>query len=452
MLLGVLPRAGVCGIPLQSTGRGAVETWPGDYYCASGQCQSRLSAVSELTGNMTNKSKSGVRAPPKAGSQPRSAERSRLAPRPAAPAARPGSDGDRASGGGRGGAGDRSVPARQGSVKDMIQRLDGTRAGSDRNRSPCKRPRSDPRRDSTSSSSSTDEASEQPLTEQTLRAVMKRMARQIRDDISTQFDSLRDEISKMGTRITDLERHVEERDNYIQDVEQRLQDRETRVAELEEEVDHFSSLSRRKDLILSGSAIPPAPAQIWTEDVTTTAVAVLSCCLPAIAVCKEDIEESYRIAKGKRIVCRFREVGKGSIRDRIYESRLSARPRAEGNTAGASRSSGSPVSALGDGGDLANDKGRPGMMTVTEGDVGHVTGGDGRRAGPGSGSAGPVLYINENLTRRRQEIFQALLTERRSGRLYTVFTKNGEVFCKTMQYGRKIRVDSMHKIAQILHE
>ena len=63
-----------------------------------------------------------------------------------------------------------------------------------------------------------------------------------------------------------------------------------------------------------------------------------------------------------------------------------------------------------------------------------------------------MLYINENLTRRRQEIFQALLIERRSGRLYTVFTKNGEVFCKTMQYGRKIRVDSMHKIAQILHE
>ena len=85
-----------------------------------------------------------------------------------------------------------------------------------------------------------------------------------------------------------------------------------------------------------------------------------------------------------------------------------------------------------------------------------VSAGDGADAGNGLVAAdfersnASRLYVSENLTRKRQDIFQALLNEKRQKRLYTVFTKHGEVFCKTMQHGRKIRVDSLDAIPDAL--
>ena len=70
--------------------------------------------------------------------------------------------------------------------------------------------------------------------------------------------------------------------------------------------------------------------------------------------------------------------------------------------------------------------------------------------GGGRTATAPVLYVNESLSRRRQDIFQALLAEKRAGRLYAVFTKNGEVFCKASQFGRKVRVESLEKITHAL--
>ena len=120
-------------------------------------------------------------------------------------------------GSGRGGAGSAAGEARQGSVKDMIQRLDGHRRDGDRRSSPSKRPRNDSDRDSMVSSSASidDPAPGQPLTHQSLAAIMRTMSRQIRDDIADQFRVLREEISGMSDRIRSLEQHVDERDNYI---------------------------------------------------------------------------------------------------------------------------------------------------------------------------------------------------------------------------------------------
>ena len=313
-----------------------------------------------MTGKMTNK-KAGMQAQSRVGSsQPRSADRSRPAGRQPGRPAQPGANGDLGpsaaaggAGGGRCGDSAGSATDRQGSVKDMIERLDKSRRDGNRNVSPTKRPRRGSRSESASSSaSSAGLADGRPLTEQTLRSVMRSLTQQIRVDIAAQFESLREEIGRMGVRVTELEQHVERRDNYIEEIQSRLHNRETRVAELEEEVDRISSESRKKDLIFSGPAVPTAPRQHWTEDVTATAVAMLSRCLTSVPATRDDIEESYRVSKGSRIVCRFRGAGKDSVRDRLYENRLRAR-----------------LSTAGPGGVAASGGGAPGAAAAAVDDV-----------------------------------------------------------------------------------
>ena len=351
-------------------------------------------------------------------------------------------------GGGRGGAGSAAREARQGSVKAMIQRLDGHGRDGGRHSSPSKRPRNDSDRGSTVSSSASidDPAPGQPLTHQSLAAMMRTMSRQIRDDIADQFRVLREEISGMSDRIRSLEQHVDERDNYIIEMEQRLQSREERVAGLESEVDHLGNELRRKDLILSGPALPPPPAQAWTEDVTATAVEALGRFLPSVAVERSDIAESYRLSRGKRILCRFRECGKGSVRDRVYEGRFGARRTADAAGGDVPADVASPPGSRGGGGEAA----RPADAAAPAAAGGLRSGGHDGAWEPPDGRADTRLYVSENLTRKRQDIFQELLKLKRANQIYTVFTKNGEVFCKAIQYGRKIRVENLDDVPRAL--
>lgn len=334
----------------------------------------------------------------------------------------------------------------------MIKRIDGSRDRGHKSVSPTKRPRRDSVPRSATPASSDDELEiDHPLTEMTLRSVIRDMAQQIRNDIAAEFTKLRAELSSMGSRIQELENHIERRDNFIDEIENRLRDRESRVEELEEEIDKLSSEHKKRDLIFSGPAIPAPPERAWAENVRTTTVTMLARCLPGVTVAENDIEECFRISRGKRILCRFRSSGKDSVRDRLYESRFSARSsrRADGGvTVGVTEAGApgaAPPSSASDGADQAGSERRPGGATGG--------GGGDRLNGAGDGrTASTQLFVSENLTRRKQEIFQALLAEKRAQRLYTVFTKNGEVFCKTMQFGRKIRVDSLDRIANVLHQ
>ena len=415
---------------------------------------------------MAGKGKGGARANPRAATQhSQSAERP---PRPArarpdrADRPEPGRDRAAAAGhadsgsGGRGGASAGRAAGNQSSVKDMIQRLDRHRGDGTRSESPTKRPRKDSLSGSVSSVSSVSvSAADQPLTELTLRSVMQNMTQQIRGDIASEFATVREEIGRMSTRIRDLEKHIEERDNFIEDIESRLRNRESRVEELEEEMDKISNEHKKRDLIFSGSAVPAPPAQAWAEDVTATAVTMLARCLPDVPVAAGDIDECFRVARGKRIVCRFRKSGRGSVRDEVYENRFGTRHTA--------RRAGVPAnSAAAGGSDALNDA----PVSSPAGDAlpesvepapGGATPADHRRntatsTGSERAAATQQLYVSENLTRRKQDIFHALLAEKRAQKLYTVFTKNGEVFCKTMQYGRKIRVESMGKIPYVLRQ
>ena len=404
---------------------------------------------------MAGKGNSGHRATTKARpQQPRSAEQPRSARGRQARPDRPEPGRERAAGSGRGGPSAGPAAGSQSSVRDMIRRLDGRRGDGARSESPTKRPRQDSvNRSVSSDSSDANSALDQPLTELTLRSVMQSMTQQIRSDIASEFAALRDELSKMSSRVWELEKHVEQRDNFIEEIENRLKNREDRVEELEEELERISCDNKKRDLIFAGSAIPAPPAQSWTEDVTSTTVTMLNRCLPDVKVDRDDIDECFRIARGRRILCRFRRAGKGSVRDRLYENRFAARRGGDAAAVSSPRDGSPPQSFTGDTSPTM-DRPVPGGA-----DTGSVAASATATAtttaaptGSGRDATTQQLYVSENLTRRKQEIFQALLAEKRAQRLYTVFTKNGDVFCKIMKFGQKVRVDSMSKIEYILRQ
>ena len=70
----------------------------------------------------------------------------------------------------------------------------------------------------------------------------------------------------------------------------------------------------------------------------------------------------------------------------------------------------------------------------------------------GAEEESPKLFVRENLSPRRHEIFQALLMEKAAKNIYTVFTKNGAVFCKLVQHGQKIRVRSLNEVQVLLQK
>ena len=62
------------------------------------------------------------------------------------------------------------------------------------------------------------------------------------------------------------------------------------------------------------------------------------------------------------------------------------------------------------------------------------------------------LYVNESLTKLRRLLFRSLLAVKRAGKIYTVFTRNGNVLFKDKQYGVSTRVDSLQKLRELGHQ
>ena len=221
----------------------------------------------------------------------------------------------------------------------------------------------------------------------------------------------------MNGRIRSLEQHMEERDNYIQEIEQRLQSREAQVAGLESEMDQLSSELRKKDLILSGLAVPAPPTRAWTEDVTATALATLGQFLPSVSVSREDIAECYRLSRGKRILCRFRECGNGSVRDKVYEARFGAVAPAAAAGSGASAGGASPPRETTESGEDATARSGD-AAGVAAADSGRASGREGNQRATDERPTPRRLYVSENLTRKRQDIFQELLNLKRAKQLH----------------------------------
>lgn len=137
----------------------------------------------------------------------------------------------------------------------------------------------------------------------------------------------------------------------------------------------------------TSTAAAPPPAR-RPEDVEATLIELLNSAFPGLGLQRSDIDRVHRT--GRRIWCRFVKSGAGSMRDRLYQGRLSLK-----------------------------------------------------------GRVGNELYISECLTKSRQEIFSRLLALKRQGKIYTVFTRYGSVYVKEQRYSNKIRIDDMNALINL---
>ena len=331
--------------------------------------------------------------------------------------AQPGSGGSavRPGGGGPAGPAEVSRPGtsaagvsgvRQGRVTDFVRRLNSGQ--SQRYHSPGKRARTSEGNEC-SSVSSCEEVSRSKeerhhpgslitveIMKDLLREKRKSLRDFIREEISQVADVLHSEIAELRTRVMELEQHAEAQGVVIDDLECRLHQRENRTAELEAALDQVEADQKAGDLILSGTAIPPPPAPTEgrepPEDVTAVTLDVLKRHLPTVELRREDIASCIRVARGKKIICKFFRTGPLTPRYRLYDSRFSLKDS------------------------------RPEDR----------------------------LYISENLSKARFDIFQKLLQEKRAKNVHSVFSKNGAVFCRVAMHGRKIRVSHTQQIPEVL--
>ena len=132
----------------------------------------------------------------------------------------------------------------------------------------------------------------------------------------------------------------------------------------------------------TAAGLPPHQA----EDVEATLISLLNSAFPGLGLQRSDIERAHRT--GKKIWCRFVKSGTGSVRDQLYNGRVSLRGRRRGNE----------------------------------------------------------LYISECLTKARQEVFAKLLALKKEKKIYTVFSRYGAVFVKEQQYGRNVKVEDMNAL------
>ena len=295
---------------------------------------------------------------------------------------------------------------RQGRVTDYVQRLNSGQPH--RFHSPGKRARTSEGNECSSVSSCEDvsrgrDQQSQPGSLITVE-VMKELLREeresmrdfIREEISRATETFRSELAEQKSRILELESHVEAQGVFIDELEHRLRGREDRTADLEAALDQVEADQKSSDLIFSGSAIPPPPQPAEgrgpPEDVTGVALGLLRQHLPAVELKREDIVSCTRIARGKKLLCKFSRAGPLSPRYQLYDSRFSLKDS------------------------RTDDK----------------------------------LFISEHLSKARFDIFQKLLQEKRAKRVHSVFSKNGVVFCRVVMHGRKIRVTHAQQIPDVL--
>ncbi|KAF0290740.1 hypothetical protein FJT64_001185 [Amphibalanus amphitrite] len=266
-------------------------------------------------------------------------------------------------------------------------------------------------------------------------------------------ESLTAEIDKLNERVRDLERHVEVRDGVIDQLTDDLRQSRADITALQTRVEDAEINSRLPCLIFSGTAMAPrrsarlgaplinqtspgaadaaaatvppgsgrgrapgtsqsADRQVTAgpgqsaadggrarsgarvgdreerEDVNTLVVDTLNQCMPGLNLSSADIDRAHRLpGANHRIIVRFVRSGEGSLRDRIMTRRMELK--------------------------------------------------------------GKDLYVNESLTKMRGLIFRSLLAAKREKKVYTVYSRGGQVFFKQEQYGTGKRVDSLEQVRRL---
>ena len=255
-------------------------------------------------------------------------------------------------------------------------------------------------------------------------------------DIHEFTENIHAKLSTMEGRIHDLERHVEEKDEEIVNLTSELLQTKKEVKMLNERAESAEMNARIPCLILSGRALaprraslsaplpppgrleagggpaaagpgdrpagasgPPAAARAGRgergrdaaepEDVCGLVISAVKERLRGLDIHEEDIDRAHRLpGPNHRVIVRFVRSGQNSIRDQLMTRRLELRHH--------------------------ND-----------------------------------LFINESLTAQKNVIYRSLLDAKKAKKIYTVFTRWGHVFFKSVKFGTNTRVDSPAKLREL---
>ena len=124
------------------------------------------------------------------------------------------------------------------------------------------------------------------------------------------------------------------------------------------------------------------------EDINALVVNTLNRSMPGLSLDASDIDRAHRLpGPNNRVIVRFVRSGQSSVRDQVMSRRLELR--------------------------------------------------------------GKDLFVNESLTRIRSHIFRSLLAAKREKKIYTVFSRSGNVFFKEKQHGVSTRVDSLVRLREL---
>ena len=281
--------------------------------------------------------------------------------------------------------------------------------------------------------------------ENRVMSLMSRELHEFRERLSA-------DIEKLNDRVHDLERHVEERDGLIDRLSDELRQSRKDISALQTRVEEAEVNSRLPCLVLSGAAMAPrrtprldtplsartAPAEAGAsqpatsgqgqavtsrpadgqvsagrrgpgdpasvvrggsvvrgeggaeerEDVNALVINTLNKCMPGINLNASDIDRAHRLpGPNHKVIVRFVRSGRGSVRDEVITRRLELRGR--------------------------------------------------------------DLYVNESLTKLRGLIFRSLLAAKRESRVYTVYSRGGNVYFKEKQHGVSTRVDSLQRLRDL---
>ena len=152
-------------------------------------------------------------------------------------------------------------------------------------------------------------------------------------------------------------------------------------------------------LVLDGPGVPAAPREeTWKEDILATTRTVLDKYMPSTEIRDTDVVQCYRANRGRKIVCQFARYGPGSVRDAIYDGRMSLRKDARGQ-------------------ERERDD---------------------------------QVFINEMLTPGAHTAYLKLRAAKKQGRIHTVYTKHGYIYVRLIQHGEKIRISNSADCERVL--
>ncbi|KAF0308094.1 hypothetical protein FJT64_002192 [Amphibalanus amphitrite] len=227
--------------------------------------------------------------------------------------------------------------------------------------------------------------------EDTMERAIHKLREQIQQDFDLFSETIRTEFHAIKARIQDIEDHLETKNREIEALSLGLQETKKEVKLLKDRVEENELVNRLSSLVFSGKPFARKPRDAnkpEAEDVEKTVLSVVRENFQDLNINASDIARAHRLPGEQKIICRFVRSGRGSLRDQIYYRRMELK--------------------------------------------------------------GKDIYINECLTKRRAEIFGRLLGLKKDGKLFSVFSRGGQVFCTSERYGKPIRVNTEREVDSLV--